>query len=239
MSDAHSGLGSGHSMVYTAVDVGVAVLVLISAILATARGFTREILSLATWAGSAAIAAYMYFYHAGIAKQYFDNELVATDVLMVWLSRSGVFMRGLLVWLGGAGGIGGSQPPLRRSGSGARLDGLGLGLGLRIGLGGAIEHAGIPRHEGGAPEAYKHGGQETPQIAKSSPRRWCEERLQQELADICCHQRHQQAKSQCAYHVPGRCPLFESNCAIRQSQPGVQAGPQYSRDYSSNEGPPG
>ena len=44
-------------MVFTGVDVGVAVLVLISAILATARGFTREILSLATWAGSAAIAS--------------------------------------------------------------------------------------------------------------------------------------------------------------------------------------
>ena len=45
----------------TAFDVGVGVLVLISAILATARGLTREVLSLATWAGSAAIAAYMYF----------------------------------------------------------------------------------------------------------------------------------------------------------------------------------
>ena len=33
----------------TAFDVGVGVLVLISAILATARGLTREVLSLATW----------------------------------------------------------------------------------------------------------------------------------------------------------------------------------------------
>ncbi len=49
----------------TAFDVGIGVLVLISAILATARGFTREILSLATWAGSAAIAAYAYFNHNG------------------------------------------------------------------------------------------------------------------------------------------------------------------------------
>ena len=40
----------------TAFDVGVGVLVLISAILATARGLTREVLSLATWAGAAAIA---------------------------------------------------------------------------------------------------------------------------------------------------------------------------------------
>ena len=70
-------------MVFTGVDVGVAVLVLISAILATARGFTREILSLATWAGSAAIAAYMYFYHNDLAKTYIDNELVATGVTIV------------------------------------------------------------------------------------------------------------------------------------------------------------
>ena len=61
--------GSDRRMVFTAFDVGVAVLVLISAILATARGFTREILSLATWAGSAAIAAYMYFYHPDIARE--------------------------------------------------------------------------------------------------------------------------------------------------------------------------
>jgi membrane protein required for colicin V production len=88
-------------MNFTAVDVGVAVLVLISAILATARGFTREILSLATWAGSAAIAAYMYFYHADIAKGYFDNDLVATGVTVV-----GSFLVALIVlhlltmWIG-------------------------------------------------------------------------------------------------------------------------------------------
>ena len=58
---------------FTAFDVGVAVLVLISAILATARGFTREVLSLATWAGSAAIAAYMYFYHSDIAPGYIQE----------------------------------------------------------------------------------------------------------------------------------------------------------------------
>jgi membrane protein required for colicin V production len=51
----------------TAFDVGVGVLVLISAILATARGLTREVLSLATWAGSAAIAIYMWQYHPEIA----------------------------------------------------------------------------------------------------------------------------------------------------------------------------
>jgi membrane protein required for colicin V production len=42
------------------IDVGVAVFILISAILAAARGFTREILSLATWAGAAAIAVFLW-----------------------------------------------------------------------------------------------------------------------------------------------------------------------------------
>jgi membrane protein required for colicin V production len=89
------------SMVFTGVDVGVAVLVLISAVLATARGFTREILSLATWAGSAAIAAYMYFYHNDIAAKYIDNPLIATGVTIV-----GSFLIALIVlhlltmWIG-------------------------------------------------------------------------------------------------------------------------------------------
>lgn len=42
------------------IDVGVAVFILISAILAAARGFTREILSLATWAGAAAVAVFLW-----------------------------------------------------------------------------------------------------------------------------------------------------------------------------------
>ncbi|WDR05587.1 CvpA family protein [Devosia rhodophyticola] len=61
----------------TAFDVGVGVLLLISAILATARGLTREVLSLATWAGSAAIAVYMLLYHPEIAQNYIADETVA------------------------------------------------------------------------------------------------------------------------------------------------------------------
>jgi membrane protein required for colicin V production len=67
----------------TAFDVGVGVLVLISAILATARGLTREVLSLATWAGSAAIAIYMWQYHPEIARQYIDEALVADIATVV------------------------------------------------------------------------------------------------------------------------------------------------------------
>jgi membrane protein required for colicin V production len=66
----------------TAFDVGVGILVLISAILATARGLTREVLSLATWAGSAAIAIYMWQFHPEIARQYIQEEIVA-DVATV------------------------------------------------------------------------------------------------------------------------------------------------------------
>lgn len=67
----------------TAFDVGVGVLVLISAILATARGLTREVLSLATWAGSAAIAIYMWQYHPDIARQYIAETIVADIATVV------------------------------------------------------------------------------------------------------------------------------------------------------------
>jgi membrane protein required for colicin V production len=67
----------------TAFDVGVGVLVLISAILATARGLTREVLSLATWAGSAAIAIYMWQYHPEIARQYIAEQIVADIATVV------------------------------------------------------------------------------------------------------------------------------------------------------------
>ena len=68
----------------TAFDIGVGILVLVSALLATTRGLTREVLSLVTWAGSAAFAAYMFFYHPEIARQYITPEIwadVATAVV--------------------------------------------------------------------------------------------------------------------------------------------------------------
>jgi len=67
----------------TAFDVAVGVLVLISAILATARGLTREVLSLATWAGSAAIAVYMWQYHPDIARQYVAEPIIADIATVV------------------------------------------------------------------------------------------------------------------------------------------------------------
>lgn len=61
----------------TAFDVAIAILVFISAILATARGLTREVLSLATWAGSALFAIWMWQANPQIARQYIAEPLVA------------------------------------------------------------------------------------------------------------------------------------------------------------------
>lgn len=68
----------------TAFDIGVGILVLISALLATTRGLTREVLSLVTWAGSAGFAAYMFFYQPELARQYITPDIwadVATAVV--------------------------------------------------------------------------------------------------------------------------------------------------------------
>lgn len=67
---------------FTAFDVGVGLLVFISAILSTTRGLTREVLSLATWAGSAVVAVWMWQYHPEIARGYIKEEIVA-DVATV------------------------------------------------------------------------------------------------------------------------------------------------------------
>lgn len=70
---------------FTAFDVGVALLVFISAILATTRGLTREVLSLLTWAGSAAIAVWMWQFHPEIARKYISEQIVA-DVATIVVS---------------------------------------------------------------------------------------------------------------------------------------------------------
>ncbi len=67
----------------TPFDLGVAALVLISALLATARGLTREVLSLVTWAGSAALAIWMWQYHPEIARGYIEEPVIADAVTVV------------------------------------------------------------------------------------------------------------------------------------------------------------
>ncbi len=67
----------------TAFDVGIGLLVFISAILATARGLTREVLSLGTWAGSALFAIWMWQAHPEFAEQYIADKTVSS-VATVW-----------------------------------------------------------------------------------------------------------------------------------------------------------
>lgn len=69
----------------TPFDVAVGLLVFISAILATARGLTREVLSLATWAGSALFAVWMWQAHPEIARDMITEPIVA-DVATVVVS---------------------------------------------------------------------------------------------------------------------------------------------------------
>lgn len=69
----------------TPFDVGVGLLVFISAILATARGLTREVLSLVTWAGSALFAWWMLANNAQIARDMITEQIVA-DVATVVVS---------------------------------------------------------------------------------------------------------------------------------------------------------
>ena len=71
----------------TAFDIAVGILVLVSALLATTRGLTREILSLVTWAGAAALAVYAWQFHPEIARQYVADETVAdiATILVVFI----------------------------------------------------------------------------------------------------------------------------------------------------------
>ncbi|WP_424981647.1 CvpA family protein [Maritalea sp. S77] len=69
----------------TTFDIIVGVLVLISALLATMRGFTREVLSLLTWGGSAAFAVWMYYNNPELARNYVADPMVA-DIVTVLLS---------------------------------------------------------------------------------------------------------------------------------------------------------
>lgn len=69
----------------TTFDIIVGVLVLLSALLATMRGLTREVLSLVTWGGSAVFAWWMYANQPGLARSYVADPTVA-DIVTVLAS---------------------------------------------------------------------------------------------------------------------------------------------------------
>jgi membrane protein required for colicin V production len=74
------------------LDLGVLGVVLISALLSTMRGFTREVLAIGSWAAAAAAAYYFYPLVLPYATPYIHKEIVAQAV-----SAAAVFFVTLIV----------------------------------------------------------------------------------------------------------------------------------------------
>jgi membrane protein required for colicin V production len=68
------------------LDLGLIVIILISALLAMLRGFTREVLAIASWGAAAAAAVYFYPLVLPYVKPY-----IAKDVLAMAASAAAVF----------------------------------------------------------------------------------------------------------------------------------------------------
>ena len=79
-------------MPITLLDIVLIVVMLISGLLAMVRGFMREVLSIAAWVLAAGATVYSYAKLLPYAKQYFNNDVVATVVVV-----GGVFLLTLLV----------------------------------------------------------------------------------------------------------------------------------------------
>src|SRR5208282_3298746 len=79
-------------MPITLLDIGLIVIMLVSALLAMVRGFMREILSIIAWILAAGATLYAYSKLLPLAKQYFNNDVVATVAVI-----GGVFLITLLV----------------------------------------------------------------------------------------------------------------------------------------------
>ncbi|HYC02513.1 MAG TPA: CvpA family protein [Azospirillaceae bacterium] len=75
------------------VDVGVAAVVLLSALLAFARGFVREVLSIAAWIGAAMVTLYGFHHVRPYVQPYIERQLIADGVTIV-----GLFVAALLVF---------------------------------------------------------------------------------------------------------------------------------------------
>ena len=79
-------------MPITLLDIILIVVMLISGLLAMVRGFMREILSIIAWVLAAGATLYSYAKLLPLAKQYFNNDIVATVAVI-----GGVFLITLLV----------------------------------------------------------------------------------------------------------------------------------------------
>jgi membrane protein required for colicin V production len=74
------------------LDIVLIVVMLISGLLAMVRGFMREVLSITAWILAAGATLYSYGKLLPLAKQYFNNDIVATAAVL-----GGVFLLTLLV----------------------------------------------------------------------------------------------------------------------------------------------
>jgi membrane protein required for colicin V production len=79
-------------MPITLLDIVLIVVMLVSGLLAMVRGFMREVLSITAWVLAAAATLYSYSKLLPFAKQYFNNDLIATAAVV-----GGVFMLTLLI----------------------------------------------------------------------------------------------------------------------------------------------
>ena len=79
-------------MPVTYLDIGLAVIMLISALLAMVRGFVREVLSIASWALAAIATWYAFPRLLPIAQTQVSNELIAKAIVI-----AGVFLTVLVV----------------------------------------------------------------------------------------------------------------------------------------------
>jgi membrane protein required for colicin V production len=79
-------------MPITLLDVMLIAVMLVSGLLAMVRGFMREVLSIIAWVLAAAATLYSYAKLLPFAKQYFNNDIVATVAVV-----GGIFLGTLLV----------------------------------------------------------------------------------------------------------------------------------------------
>jgi membrane protein required for colicin V production len=74
------------------LDIILLVVMLISGLLAMVRGFMREVLSITAWVLAAGATLYSYAKLLPLAKQYFNNDIVAAVAVV-----GGVFLLTLLI----------------------------------------------------------------------------------------------------------------------------------------------
>ena len=79
-------------MPITLLDILLIVVMLISGLLAMVRGFMREVLSITAWVLAAGATLYSYPKLLPLAKQYFNNDIVAAAAVV-----GGVFLITLLI----------------------------------------------------------------------------------------------------------------------------------------------